>query len=79
MNLKPVVRSSDGVNFRTDESNLIIDVDIGTWEDLEKLNRQLLAIPGIVETGLFLNLANVIIYAKNNRTFLLENEGRMSG
>ena len=79
MKLKPAVRVSGNEPFKTDENNLIIDVDISAQDDLEILNQQLLEIPGIVETGLFLNLVNVIIYTKGDKTFLLEYEGRMSG
>ncbi|HDI52808.1 MAG TPA: ribose-5-phosphate isomerase A, partial [Candidatus Bathyarchaeota archaeon] len=43
----------------TDNGNLIIDADFGPLEDPEKLDRRLKAIPGVLETGLFLGYADL--------------------
>ena len=74
MNLNPVIRQIEGSLFKTDENNLIVDVDILGWQNLEILNRELIAIPGVVETGLFLDLADVIIYARKEETVVLEKQ-----
>ena len=79
MNLKPVIRQMDGKPFRTDENILIVDVDILGRQNLETLNQDLIAIPGVVETGLFLDLADVIIYAEGTNTILLENKPLRAG
>ena len=77
MNLKPKIREMDGDPFKTDENNLIVDVDIEQQDQIETLNQKLLGIPGVVETGLFLNLADVIIYAKKEEIKVLENKDRV--
>lgn len=41
----------------TDNGNMIIDCDFGEIKDPEALERRLISIPGVVETGLFVNMA----------------------
>ena len=48
---------ADGEPYRTDENNLIIDCSHGTIEAPEALARSLDAMPGVVEHGLFIGLA----------------------
>ena len=50
----------------TDNGNFVLDVDFGTIEDAEKLNMQIKAISGVVETGLFLNMATVVYVGTRN-------------
>lgn len=52
---KPVLRKQQENIFVTDNGNFILDCDFGLIEDPPRLDRQLKAIPGVVETGLFLN------------------------
>ena len=52
------IRSGDdGAPFRTDENNLIVDCPFGAIDDPEGLARTLDALPGVVEHGLFIGLA----------------------
>jgi ribose 5-phosphate isomerase A len=44
----------------TDNGNLILDVEFGPIGNPEELDQILKTIPGIVETGLFLGMANII-------------------
>ena len=44
----------------TDNGNFILDTDFGAIKDAEKLNTQIKSIPGVVETGLFLNVATMV-------------------
>ena len=62
--LKPQIRQKGGDTYKTDQNNDIIDLDISEHSDLEELNRMLKNIPGIVETGLFLDSTDLIIYAQ---------------
>merc|ERR1712083_522007 len=41
----------------TDNGSFILDVDFGLVKEVEKLNQSLMMIPGVVETGLFVNMA----------------------
>jgi ribose 5-phosphate isomerase A len=50
-----VVRQRDGKDFITDNGNLIADCNFNSISDPALLNRKLHEIPGVVETGLFLN------------------------
>ncbi len=72
MGLQPALRIKNEVPFETDENNVIIDVDAFDIDDLHELNHTLLAIPGVVETGLFLDLANYIIMGKNESITIFE-------
>ena len=44
----------------TDNGNYIIDVDFGLIDNSKELDLQLRLIPGIVETGLFIELADIV-------------------
>lgn len=59
---KPLLRESKGKvgAVVTDNGNYIIDVDFGPITDTEELNRQLKFIPGVIETGLFIGMADII-------------------
>lgn len=59
---KPVVREGNGKvgPLVTDNGNFIADVDFGPIDTPKELESQLRAIPGVVETGLFVNIADVV-------------------
>lgn len=59
----PTVREKNGGYFVTDEGNYIIDASFGVIKDPEKLASKLQERAGIVEHGLFLNIASQIIVA----------------
>ena len=63
----PVLRTKDGVPFVTDNGNWILDCrfEDGIAEPA-RLARDLKAIPGIVETGLFIGLAHVLVIGDAN-------------
>lgn len=58
----PQVRmNKDGSIFETDQGNMILDCNFGPIDDLRKLARQLDRRAGIVEHGLFLDIATDVI------------------
>jgi len=59
--LAPRMRIVDGEPFVTDGANYIVDCVIRELPDPASFNAGIKAIPGIVETGLFLGLASRII------------------
>lgn len=69
---KPIVRQ--GLKkvgpIVTDNGNFILDIEI-TTEDLSDLNNRLLHIPGVIETGIFLNYANIVYVGYPNRIEIL--------
>lgn len=50
---------TDGKPFVTDNGNLILDCAFGSIDDPEALDDALKLVPGLVETGLFLGVADV--------------------
>ncbi len=61
---KPTLRVKDGVPFRTDSGCVIYDLACGPITDPVALDIALHAIPGVVETGLFIGRADVVLVAR---------------
>ncbi len=59
----PRLRMARDAPYRTDSGHLIYDLQVGPIENPEHLDRQLVAIPGVVETGLFVGRADRVIVA----------------
>lgn len=59
-------RDKDGMPFLTDENNHILDCRFGQIPDADRLARQLSDMPGIVEHGLFIGMASVVLVANGN-------------
>ncbi|SDM29481.1 ribose-5-phosphate isomerase RpiA [Kriegella aquimaris] len=72
MGLKPKLRLVKGSPYKTDEENLIVDLDIFEWDDIPNLNEMLIRIPGIVETGLFLDSTDLILVGKGDSVIKIE-------
>ena len=57
----PILRSSsEHTYFLTDNGNAILDVDFGLINDPASLEKQIKLIPGVVESGLFVNMAKTV-------------------
>ena len=71
MNLHPVQRMRGADDYKTDENNDILDIDIWNTDiKLTDLEHQLKNIPGIVETGLFLTSTDLVIIGKGEQAIL---------
>ncbi len=57
------LRQSEDGNFTTDGGHFIIDASFGRIPDAEALSIALNSIPGVVEHGLFINMATLAIIA----------------
>jgi len=57
----PAIREKDGTPVRTDEKNLIIDCAFEQIDDPEELALTLSLMPGVVEHGLFIDLADIVL------------------
>lgn len=55
------VREQDGSPTRSDNGNYLADGRIGTLAEPAPLERRLKAIPGVIETGLFVGFADLVI------------------
>ncbi len=60
----PALRLRDGQPYRTDAGNLIYDLRVPPIADPRALDLALHAIPGVVETGLFIGRADVVLVAR---------------
>jgi ribose 5-phosphate isomerase A len=64
MGMKPRVRENAGKEFVTDNGNLILDCAVKKIANPARLDRELLAIPGVVGTGLFIAMADIVLVAE---------------
>lgn len=68
------LRRGEAGAYRTDNGNLILDCAIEPLEDPAGLERAILAIPGVVGTGLFLGLADIVLVQDGDEVRVLERE-----
>jgi ribose 5-phosphate isomerase A len=68
MGMKPRIRESheNGSEFITDNGNLILDCAVKKIANPARLDRELLAIPGVVGTGLFVAIASMVLVAEES-------------
>ncbi|HWP45379.1 MAG TPA: ribose-5-phosphate isomerase RpiA [Blastocatellia bacterium] len=64
---KPVLRSSGEAAFVTDNGNYILDCEFGPIEDPPSMEKRIKLIPGVVESGLFIAIADSVIIAFDDR------------
>ena len=65
---KMALRMKDGQPFRTDMGNLIIDCACGEIKQPDRLEVMLNNLPGVVNNGLFIGMASLIIIGRANGT-----------
>jgi len=59
-------RDATGAAFLTDENNHILDCRFGQIPDADRLARTLSDMPGVVEHGLFIGMASLVLVAKGS-------------
>jgi ribose 5-phosphate isomerase A len=59
-------RAADGKPYLSDENNHILDCRFGQIPDADRLARQLSDMPGVVEHGLFIGMASVVLVANGS-------------
>jgi ribose 5-phosphate isomerase A len=64
-------KAADGAIFRTDEGHHILDCHFGKIPDPPALARALSDMPGVVEHGLFINMATVVLVGKGDQVMEL--------
>jgi ribose 5-phosphate isomerase A len=67
-------QGTDGKPFVTDSGNFILDCSFGRIEEPEELDQALKMIPGVVENGLFLGIADLAIIAGPDGISLMNTE-----
>jgi ribose 5-phosphate isomerase A len=63
---EPKIRMRGAEPFKTDEGSYIYDVQVGPIENPSELDRALRSVPGVVETGLFVGRADLVLVAGPN-------------
>lgn len=70
-------RVSGNTPFITDEGHFILDLELRRIGDVDALAQALLAVPGVVETGLFIDIANtVVVGASSGEARFLHSDGK---
>ena len=69
---KAELRVINGNPFTTDSENLIYDLSIGLIEEPAIIDNLLNSIPGVVENGLFVDMANIVIIGEQNGVKIIE-------
>jgi len=62
-NLEPKLRMKDGAPYRTDNGNVIYDCPFAAIDDVPELAAALSPLTGVVEHGLFVNMASDLVLA----------------
>jgi ribose 5-phosphate isomerase A len=59
---KPKLREGNGKigPAITDNGNFVLDVDFGIIENPKELDTKIKSIPGVIETGIFINMADIV-------------------
>jgi ribose 5-phosphate isomerase A len=66
LGLRPRVRENQGNQFITDNGNLILDCGVKAIANPARLDRDLREIPGVVGTGLFVAMANIVLVGESS-------------
>jgi ribose 5-phosphate isomerase A len=67
LGLKSAIRiGKGGEHFVTDNGNFVLDCAVKEIRNPARLERELLAIPGIVGTGLFVGIADIVLVGAQN-------------
>jgi ribose 5-phosphate isomerase A len=66
LELKPTLRAAEDGPFVTDNFNVILDCAVGPIHDPAGLERAIRAIPGVIDTGLFLGTADTVVVAEGD-------------
>ncbi|MGH9504883.1 MAG: ribose-5-phosphate isomerase RpiA [Terriglobales bacterium] len=69
---------SSGKKFITDEGNHILDCKFGRIPDPPGLARKLEAMPGVVEHGLFIGMADIVLIGKGGEVQELQRDSSIS-
>ncbi len=66
LGLAPELRMKDGKPLETDNGNCILDCGVGPIADPAELEREILSVPGVVGSGLFLGMADTVLIQRGD-------------
>lgn len=61
------LRQQEGAPFLTDNGNYVLDCDFGPIEDPAALEKRIKLLPGVIESGLFVGIADVLVIGLDDR------------
>jgi ribose 5-phosphate isomerase A len=64
---KPILRQSREAAFVTDNGNYILDCECSPIREPRETERQIRLIPGVIESGLFVDIADIIVIGFQDR------------
>ncbi|HLG32336.1 MAG TPA: ribose-5-phosphate isomerase RpiA [Ignavibacteriaceae bacterium] len=67
----PKFRMNNNNYFITDSNHYIIDLYLGRIDKPETLDREIKSFPGVVETGLFIDFADVVIVGRGEKVEII--------
>ncbi|WCK55790.1 ribose-5-phosphate isomerase RpiA [Aneurinibacillus sp. Ricciae_BoGa-3] len=72
---QPQLRQSNGTPYKTDNGNYIFDCAFSGIPHPKELERNLNMIPGVVENGLFVKMADVVITLDKQKNIIMKKQG----
>lgn len=66
------LRAQQGAPFVTDNGNYILDCDFGPIDDVAGLERTIKLVPGVIESGLFVAIADTVVIGFDDRVEIRE-------
>lgn len=69
----PVLRMIEGKVYHTDSGNVIYDLQLNQIADPKVMAAEIIQIPGVVEHGLFLDIADIIVVGKETTVDVIYN------
>ncbi|MFO7526870.1 MAG: ribose-5-phosphate isomerase RpiA [Ignavibacteriaceae bacterium] len=77
MNFNPSFRKYEGKNFTTDGGHFLIDLNLKKIDDPVRMEEELKTYAGVVEVGLFTNIADMVIVGRGDAVEILERKQRV--
>jgi len=72
LNCTPRLRMRSEAPYETDNGNYILDCEFGPIADAAELERRVKLLPGVVEVGLFIGIAEVLIIGGGEQVIIRE-------
>ena len=72
LDFNPKLRVSEKDFYKTDSGNYIIDLNLNEIKDSVKLEKEIKLLPGVVEVGLFNNIADMVIIGRENSAEIIK-------
>ena len=75
--IKPILRMNKNIPFITDENNYIVDLKVEEILNPAELDSKLKKFAGVVETGLFINVADSLVAGVGNKIKIFNKKKRV--